>query len=170
MADVDARWMQRCLGLAALGAGRAAPNPMVGSVLVRDGALLAEGFHAGPGLAHAEVDALGKLGGRAERATLYVNLEPCCHVGRTPPCTDAILQSGVRRVVVGMIDPNPLVCGKGISILTSAGIEVVVGVLEAACREQNRDFVSRMLALAEAERASAASCGRALGRRACVPR
>lgn len=144
MSDDDLRWMERCLELAALARGRTAPNPMVGSVLVRDGALLAEGFHERAGLAHAEVDALRKLAGRAEGATLYVTLEPCCHHGRTPPCTDAILRSGVRRVVLGMIDPNPLVSGKGAAILESAGVEVVIGVGELACRELNRAYIARM--------------------------
>src|SRR5262245_45748856 len=115
MDTLDCGWMGRCIELAMRGAGRVAPNPMVGSVIVRDGILLAEGYHQGPGLAHAEVDALQKLGGRADHATLYVNLEPCCHHGRTPPCTDALLRSGIRSVVVGMIDPNPLVRGKGVA-------------------------------------------------------
>jgi len=143
-AIIDARWMQRCIELARLGEGRTAPNPMVGSLLVHDGALLAEGWHAGPGLAHAEVDALRKLGGRAPGATLYVNLEPCCHYGRTPPCTDALLRSGVRRVVAGMVDPNPLVGGRGLAILREAGIEVVVGVLEAECLRLNAEFIAAM--------------------------
>ncbi|MGK4007915.1 bifunctional diaminohydroxyphosphoribosylaminopyrimidine deaminase/5-amino-6-(5-phosphoribosylamino)uracil reductase RibD [Sorangium sp. So ce1036] len=138
----DLRWMERCLELAALAAGRTAPNPMVGAVVVRDGVLLAEGFHERAGLAHAEVSALRKLDGRAEGATLYVSLEPCCHHGRTPPCTDALLRAGVRRVVIGMIDPNPLVCGRGVAILRSAGLEVVVGVHERACRELNRVYIA----------------------------
>ncbi|WP_438017801.1 bifunctional diaminohydroxyphosphoribosylaminopyrimidine deaminase/5-amino-6-(5-phosphoribosylamino)uracil reductase RibD [Sorangium sp. So ce315] len=144
MSDVDLRWMDRCLELAALAAGHTAPNPMVGSVIVRGDELLAEGFHARAGLAHAEVDALRKLAGRAEGATLYVSLEPCCHQGRTPPCTDALLRSGVRRIVIGMIDPNPLVSGKGVALLESAGIEVVVGVRELACRELNRMYIATM--------------------------
>ena len=143
-AIIDAGWMQRCIELARLGEGRTAPNPMVGCVLVQNGAALAEGWHAGPGLAHAEVDALRKLGGRAPGATLYVNLEPCCHYGRTPPCTDALLRSGVRRVVAGMVDPNPLVGGRGLAILREAGIEVVVGVLAAECSQLNAEFVAAM--------------------------
>ncbi|WP_434045091.1 MULTISPECIES: bifunctional diaminohydroxyphosphoribosylaminopyrimidine deaminase/5-amino-6-(5-phosphoribosylamino)uracil reductase RibD [Sorangium] len=144
MNDVDLRWMERCLELAALAAGHTAPNPMVGSVIVRDDVLLAEGFHERAGLAHAEVDALRKLAGRAEGATLYVNLEPCCHHGRTPPCTDALLRSGVRRVVIGMVDPNPLVSGRGVALLESAGIDVVIGVREPACRELNRVYIATM--------------------------
>ncbi|AUX28377.1 MULTISPECIES: bifunctional diaminohydroxyphosphoribosylaminopyrimidine deaminase/5-amino-6-(5-phosphoribosylamino)uracil reductase RibD [Sorangium] len=144
MNDVDLRWMDRCLELAGRAAGRTAPNPMVGSVIVRGGEVLAEGFHERAGLAHAEVDALRKLAGRADGATLYVNLEPCCHHGRTPPCTDALLRSGVRRVVIGMIDPNPLVSGKGAALLESAGIEVTIGVREPACRELNRAYIASM--------------------------
>ncbi len=133
----DAAWMRRALELAQRGRGRTWPNPMVGSVVVRDGQLLAEGFHHRCGEDHAEVDALAKVGFRAEGATLYVNLEPCCHWGRTPPCTDAILRSGVRRAVVGMVDPQPLVAGKGIDILRNAGVEVEVGLHEAACHALN---------------------------------
>ncbi|WP_437677139.1 bifunctional diaminohydroxyphosphoribosylaminopyrimidine deaminase/5-amino-6-(5-phosphoribosylamino)uracil reductase RibD [Sorangium sp. So ce131] len=146
MSDVDLRWMERCLELAARSAGRTAPNPMVGAVIVRGEELLAEGFHERAGLAHAEVDALCKLTGSAEGATLYVNLEPCCHHGRTPPCTDALLRAGVRRVVIGMIDPNPLVSGKGVAILQRAGIEVAIGVHEPACRELNRVYIATMSA------------------------
>lgn len=137
----DVAWMRRCLDLAARARGRTAPNPMVGAVIVRDGQVLAEGWHHAPGLAHAEVDALQQLGGQAPGATMYVNLEPCCHHGRTPPCTDAILRSGVRRVVVGMVDPFPRVSGQGIEILRAAGVEVVVGVEEGACRALNQGFV-----------------------------
>ncbi|RME20669.1 MAG: bifunctional diaminohydroxyphosphoribosylaminopyrimidine deaminase/5-amino-6-(5-phosphoribosylamino)uracil reductase RibD [Deltaproteobacteria bacterium] len=139
--DLDATMMRRCLELAARAAGRTAPNPMVGAVIVADGAVVAEGWHRASGQAHAEVDALSKVGGRAPGATMYVNLEPCCHHGRTPPCTDAILASGVRRVVVGMVDPDPRVSGAGIRILRRAGIEVVVGVEEAACRSLNLGFL-----------------------------
>lgn len=137
----DARWMRRCLELAARARGRTSPNPMVGAVIVRDGRVLAEGWHHAPGLAHAEVDALSQVDGSAAGATMYVNLEPCCHHGRTPPCTDAILRSGVRRVVVGMVDPFPQVSGKGIALLRDAGLQVDVGVEESAARELNLGFV-----------------------------
>lgn len=148
--DIWSPWMLRCVELARKAEGRTSPNPMVGAVVLdADGALLSEGWHEGPGQPHAEVAALGALGGRAPKATMVVNLEPCCHVGRTPPCTDAILKSGVSRVVVGMIDPNPLVAGQGVAILREAGIEVVLGVEEQACREFNHAFVSLM----DAERA-----------------
>lgn len=147
-ADDDRRWMARCLELARRGEGHTDPNPMVGAVLLgADGALLAEGWHHAVGHAHAEVDALRHLGGAAPGATLYVNLEPCCHHGRTPPCTDAVLRAGVRRVVVGMIDPNPQVSARGVEILRAAGVEVEIGVLEAECRALNQAFIARMLAL-----------------------
>lgn len=134
--------MRRCIELARNAQGKTAPNPMVGAVIVKDGEILAEGWHEGPGLAHAELDALRKLGGSAPGATMYVNLEPCCHFGRTPPCTDAVLKSGVRRVVAGMIDPNPVVNGRGVEILKNAGIEVSVGVEEDACKSLNREFIA----------------------------
>jgi diaminohydroxyphosphoribosylaminopyrimidine deaminase/5-amino-6-(5-phosphoribosylamino)uracil reductase len=140
----DERYLRECLRLAARGRGRTSPNPLVGSVVVKDGLVLATGYHRRAGLAHAEVDALGKLGGRAPGATLYVNLEPCNHHGRTAPCTDMLLESGLSRVVVGMIDPNPLVNGKGVERLRAAGIEVQTGVLEAECRRLNEGFVSVM--------------------------
>lgn len=137
----DVLYMRRCLDLAAQGRGRTSPNPMVGAVIVRDGRVLAEGWHRAPGLAHAEVDALTHLGGRARGATMFVNLEPCCHHGRTPPCTDAILHSGITRVVIGMVDPFPRVSGQGIRILREAGLEVLVGVEEQASRALNLGFV-----------------------------
>ncbi len=137
-----AAWMQRCLELAAQGRGRTAPNPMVGAVVVREGAVIAEGWHRAPGQAHAEVDALSKLGGTASGATMVVNLEPCCHQGRTPPCTDAIVAAGIQRVIVGMVDPDERMRGQGIAQLQAAGLEVVVGVEEAACRALNRAYLS----------------------------
>lgn len=136
--------MQRCLALAERAAGRTAPNPMVGAVVVRGGAIVGEGFHPQAGQPHAEVFALQAAGSQAQGATLYVNLEPCSHYGRTPPCADALIQAGVAKVVVGMVDPNPQVSGRGIARLQSAGIEVVVGVEEAACQTLNEGFVHRM--------------------------
>jgi len=136
----DRQAMARAIELARLGLGHTWPNPMVGCVVVRDGAVLAEGYHHRHGEDHAEVDALLKVDFEAEGACLYVNLEPCCHFGCTPPCTDAILRSGVNRVVVGMLDRNPLVNGKGIQLLEDAGIEVVVGVLEEDCRALNEVY------------------------------
>jgi diaminohydroxyphosphoribosylaminopyrimidine deaminase/5-amino-6-(5-phosphoribosylamino)uracil reductase len=137
----DAAYMARALELAARARGRTAPNPMVGAVVVKDDTVLAEGWHHAPGEAHAEVDALSKLGGRAPGATIHVTLEPCCHHGRTPPCTDAILASGATRVVAAMLDPDPRVAGKGIELLRRAGIEVEVGVLEAESRRLNRGYL-----------------------------
>ena len=128
--------------------GRTAPNPMVGAVIVteRDGeeVVLGEGYHHRAGQPHAEAEALAVVEGSLEGATLYVNLEPCCHHGRTPPCTDSILAAGIKRVVVGMVDPNPVVEGKGIGLLRRAGVEVVVGVEEAACQELNAGYVKAM--------------------------
>ena len=137
----DAAFMQRALALAAQGQGRTAPNPMVGAVLVGSAGVLAEGWHRAPGLPHAEVDALSKVGGRADGATLYVNLEPCCHTGRTPPCTEALLASGVRRIVVGMVDPDPRVRGRGIRALQDAGILVEVGLMAEECRRLNAPYL-----------------------------
>lgn len=139
-AETDARFMRRALGLARRGGRATRPNPMVGAVIVRDGQVVAEGYHRRAGASHAEVDALARVGGRAPGATLYVTLEPCCHTGRTPPCTQAVLASGITRVVVAVRDPNPLVDGRGIAKLRRAGVAVDVGCLEQACRELNRPF------------------------------
>ena len=132
MNPVDAEWMDRCLKLAGRAEGRTAPNPMVGAMIVRDNRLLAEGWHKVAGEAHAEPAAIAQLDADAVGATMYVNLEPCCHFGRTPPCTDAILQAGIGRVVVGMVDPHPLVQGKGIDILEHAGVQVAWAVIGVA--------------------------------------
>lgn len=139
-----AHWLGQCLILAQRGMGRTAPNPMVGAVVVNQGELVGEGFHPGVGLPHAEVFALQQAGERARGATLYVNLEPCNHTGRTPPCTDAILAAGIGRVVAGMVDPDPRVSGRGIERLRQAGVEVIVGVAEAACRQLNQGFIQRV--------------------------
>ncbi|MEM8556296.1 MAG: bifunctional diaminohydroxyphosphoribosylaminopyrimidine deaminase/5-amino-6-(5-phosphoribosylamino)uracil reductase RibD [Bacteroidota bacterium] len=139
--------MRRCLTLAEQGAGAASPNPLVGSVVVGpDGTVLGEGFHERYGEAHAEVNAIAAAeaahGAEALRAaTIYVNLEPCSHHGKTPPCADLILKKGIPRVVVGMVDPFPRVAGGGIARLRAAGVEVTVGVLEAACQRLNEAFV-----------------------------
>ncbi len=136
--------MQRCLALAQQGQGQTAPNPMVGAVVVQDGAVVGEGWHPGAGQPHAEVFALRAAGARSQGATIYVSLEPCNHYGRTPPCTEAVIAAGIKKVVVGMVDPNPLVAGGGIDRLQSAGIEVVTGVETAACEELNEGFIQRM--------------------------
>ncbi|MBD2464012.1 bifunctional diaminohydroxyphosphoribosylaminopyrimidine deaminase/5-amino-6-(5-phosphoribosylamino)uracil reductase RibD [Oscillatoria sp. FACHB-1407] len=141
---VDEWMMRRCLELAKQALGKTAPNPLVGSVVVQEGEIVGEGFHPGAGQPHAEVFALKAAGDRARGATLYVNLEPCNHYGRTPPCTEAIIQAAIARVVIGMVDPNPQVLGTGLSRLQQAGIEVTVGVEEAACQALNEPFVYRI--------------------------
>ncbi|MEP0784167.1 bifunctional diaminohydroxyphosphoribosylaminopyrimidine deaminase/5-amino-6-(5-phosphoribosylamino)uracil reductase RibD [Coleofasciculus sp. FACHB-129] len=137
--------MQRCIELARRALGQTAPNPLVGSVIVQDGQIVGEGFHPGAGHPHAEVFALRDAGERAKGATIYVNLEPCNHYGRTPPCSEALVAAGVSKVVVGMVDPDPRVSGGGIERLRAAGIEVVVGVEEDACRQLNEAFIHRIL-------------------------
>ncbi|MBI5886927.1 MAG: bifunctional diaminohydroxyphosphoribosylaminopyrimidine deaminase/5-amino-6-(5-phosphoribosylamino)uracil reductase RibD [Deltaproteobacteria bacterium] len=136
--------MRSAITLAARGAGRTSPNPVVGAVIVKSGRVVAEGFHRKAGGPHAEAAALANLkaaGGRAKGADVYVTLEPCSHHGRTPPCVDGLIEAGVRRVFVGMADPNPLVAGSGMKRLRAAGIEVVSGVLEDECRALNPAFI-----------------------------
>jgi len=132
--------MRRALGLARRGWGRTSPNPLVGAVVVRDGREVGRGWHHQAGTPHAEVHALNAAGGQAAGATLYVTLEPCCTHGRTPPCTEAILQAGIARVVAGVADPNPKHAGRGFAQLRAAGVEVVEGVEEARCRRLNAAF------------------------------
>lgn len=127
------KFMQRAIDLAAKGLGLTAPNPPVGAVVVRDEKIVGEGFHPAAGQPHAEVFALRDAGDLARGADLYVTLEPCCHRGRTGPCTEAIVAAGVSRVFVGTEDPNPLVAGKGLDRLRCAGIEVFDGVLNSEC-------------------------------------
>lgn len=141
----DQKMMQRCLELARTALGRTTPNPLVGSVIVQNDTIVGEGFHPYAGQPHAEVFALRAAGEQAKDATVYVNLEPCNHYGRTPPCTEALIAAGVKKVVVGMVDPDPRVSGNGIERLRSAGIEVVVGIEEAACRQLNQGFIHRIL-------------------------
>ena len=140
----DIEMMQKCLQLARRAAGKTSPNPLVGSVIVKDSKIIGEGFHPGIGQPHAEVFALQDAG-EAAGATVYVNLEPCNHYGRTPPCTSALIAARVAKVVAGMVDPNPRVAGGGIKKLRDAGIEVVVGVEETACRQLNEAFIHRVL-------------------------
>ena len=127
----DAAYMEMAYGLAEKAAGRTSPNPCVGAVIVRKGRIVGHGFHEAAGQPHAEIVALRRAGGRAKGATLYVTLEPCVHWGRTPPCIDAVLEAGIRRVVISTLDPNPLVFGKGARRLRGAGREVSVGLLAA---------------------------------------
>ncbi|MEH2169301.1 MAG: bifunctional diaminohydroxyphosphoribosylaminopyrimidine deaminase/5-amino-6-(5-phosphoribosylamino)uracil reductase RibD [Nostoc sp.] len=143
--DFDSRMMLRCLELARRALGRTSPNPLVGAVIVKDGEIVGEGFHPRAGEPHAEVFALKAAGDRSRGATIYVSLEPCNHYGRTPPCSEGLIKAGVAKVVVGMVDPNPLVAGGGIARLRAAGIEVLVGVEEEACRQLNEAFVHRIL-------------------------
>ncbi|MEH1917615.1 bifunctional diaminohydroxyphosphoribosylaminopyrimidine deaminase/5-amino-6-(5-phosphoribosylamino)uracil reductase RibD [Nostoc sp.] len=143
--DFDSRMMLRCLELARRALGRTSPNPLVGAVIVKDGEIVGEGFHPRAGEPHAEVFALREAGDRSRGATIYVSLEPCNHYGRTPPCSEGLIEAGVAKVVVGMVDPNPLVAGGGIARLRAAGIEVLVGVEESACRQLNEAFVHRIL-------------------------
>ncbi|GIV33274.1 MAG: riboflavin biosynthesis protein RibD [Chitinophagales bacterium] len=140
----DEKYMLRCLDLAALGAGRVAPNPMVGAVLVYAGRIIGEGYHKAFGEPHAEVHAIAavprELNPRIPESTLYVNLEPCNHQGKTPPCTDFILRAGIKKIVIANVDPNPVVSGKGIHRLRQAGCMVISGVLEGAGAWLNRRF------------------------------
>lgn len=144
MTDPAYQHMRRALDLAAQARFSAAPNPMVGCVLVKQQQVIGEGWHQRPGGPHAEVFALHQAGADAHGATAYVSLEPCSHFGRTPPCANALIEAGVAKVVVAMQDPNPLVAGRGIALLRAAGIEVEVGLLETAAQQLNRGFISRM--------------------------
>ena len=121
---IDMEYMRRALELAERGAGHVSPNPMVGAVIVKDGRIIGEGWHEHIGGLHAERNALKNCTEDPSGATIYVTLEPCCHWGRTPPCTEAIMENKLSRVVVGCLDPNPLVAGKGIGILRDAGIQI----------------------------------------------
>ena len=137
---LDYKWMARAHSLARKGEALAHPNPMVGAIVVANDLEVGRGFHTYVGVKHAEVIALEEAGERARGATLYVNLEPCCHTGRTPPCADAIRAAGIARVVAAMADPNPRVAGRGFRLLRNAGIEVVTGVLEPEARRLNEAF------------------------------
>ena len=140
----DQAMMQRCLQLARHGTSKTSPNPLVGAVIVQNGKIIGEGYHPGIGQPHAEVFALRKAGKQAMGATLYVNLEPCNHYGRTPPCSEAVIQAGIRKVVIGIADPNVTASG-GRQKLEAAGISVIIGVEEKACRELNAGFLHRIL-------------------------
>jgi len=142
----DTRFLRLALRLAARGEGETSPNPMVGAVLVRDGRVVGRGYHTRAGAPHAEAVALEQAGRSARGAVLYVNLEPCCHFGRTPPCVDAIVGAGVREVVACMRDPDPRVRGKGFQTLVAAGVRIRVGRLERAARRLNERFLKRMTA------------------------
>src|SRR5208337_2113765 len=140
-AQKDERYMRRALQLARRGVGAVSPNPMVGAVIVRAGRIIAEGWHRKFGADHAEIDALKLASGSVRGAAIYVTVEPCCHWGKTPPCVDALVERGIKRVVIGILDPNPLVAGKGAQTLRDHGIEVTVGVLEQAARTLNEVYL-----------------------------
>lgn len=142
--EAAAYFMAQALRLAERGRASTQPNPRVGCVIVRDGAVVASGFHERAGQSHAEVHALRAAGERARGAELFVTLEPCCHHGRTPPCVDALIAAGVRKVWIAMQDPNPKVAGQGVEQLRAAGIEVEIGLMQNAAQQLNRGFVSRM--------------------------
>lgn len=138
---VDVGWMRRALELAERGRGAVEPNPLVGAVLVRDGWALGEGWHGRFGDAHAEVNALAQAGAAARGATCYVTLEPCCHFGKTPPCTDALIRAGVTHVEAALEDPFPKVAGQGASLLRAAGISINFGLCAAEARRQNAPYL-----------------------------
>jgi diaminohydroxyphosphoribosylaminopyrimidine deaminase / 5-amino-6-(5-phosphoribosylamino)uracil reductase len=138
----EEEYMRMAISLARKGMGTTSPNPMVGAVIVKGQKIVGEGYHKKAGLPHAEVVALEQAGQMARGGTLYVNLEPCCHQGKTPPCVGAIVKAGIKKVVVAMRDPNPLVFGKGIEQLKRAGIDVKEGLLEAEARQLNEAFVT----------------------------
>jgi len=136
----DIKFMRRALELAAKAMGRTSPNPMVGAVIVKDGEIIGEGYHRRAGTPHAEINALAEAGRSARGATIYVNLEPCSHYGRTPPCADALVEAGIKRAVISVLDPNPKVAGRGVEILKDAGVETCVGVLEEDAAKLNEVF------------------------------
>ena len=137
----DEKFMREAIRIARNAAGRTSPNPLVGAVIVRNGKIIAEGWHRQAGTPHAEVHALNMAGELAKGATLYVTLEPCSHFGRTPPCARAIVDAGIKKVFAAMTDPNPQVAGRGLEILRAAGIEVEVGLLEDEARRLNEVFL-----------------------------
>lgn len=145
--DADNKFMRMALNEARRGLGFTSPNPMVGAVIVKDGKIISKGYHHACGMPHAERDALANVKDTdmTKNSTIYVTLEPCCHYGKTPPCTEAIIDSNISRVVCAMTDPNPKVSGKGIEILRSNGIDVEVGLLEDEARKLNAFFLSRQM-------------------------
>jgi diaminohydroxyphosphoribosylaminopyrimidine deaminase/5-amino-6-(5-phosphoribosylamino)uracil reductase len=139
--EKDIELMRRAIELAKKGGGYVHPNPLVGCVVVNDGAIIAEGYHEKYGEYHAERNALTRCNTETKGASLYVTLEPCCHYGKTPPCTEIIIEKGIKKVFVGILDPNPLVAGRGVKMLQEAGIEVEVGLCENEIREMNKVFL-----------------------------
>ncbi len=137
-------YMQQAIRLAKKGLYSTEPNPRVGCVIVKDGKVVAQGWHQKAGEAHAEINALKQAGDLAKDATVYVTLEPCSHTGKTPPCADALIKAGVKQVIAAMLDPNPLVAGSGLKKLQAAGINTEIGLLESQARELNPGFIKRM--------------------------
>ncbi len=138
---MEYKYMKRALELARKGKGFVNPNPQVGAVIVKDDEIIGQGYHKAYGENHAEVNAI-RSSKSCVGATIYVNLEPCCHFGKTPPCTSAIIDAGIKKVVIAMLDPNPIVAGKGVEILRNHGIEVIVGVLEDEAKLLNEIFIN----------------------------
>lgn len=138
---LNERFMNLAIELAKKGIGKVNPNPLVGAVIVKDGKIIGQGYHKRYGDGHAEVNAFKSINEDATGATMYVTLEPCAHYGKTPPCVDRIIENKISKVVIGMLDPNPLVSGKGIEKLKNAGIEVEVGILEEECKKINEVFI-----------------------------
>ena len=138
--DLDEKYMRRAIELAERAMGFTSPNPLVGAVIVKDGRVIGEGYHRRYGELHAERNALASCKESPEGATIYVSLEPCCHYGKTPPCTEALIEAKVARVVIGSSDPNPLVAGKGVKVLQEHCIKVYGHMLEKECRELNEPF------------------------------
>ncbi|HWQ79429.1 MAG TPA: bifunctional diaminohydroxyphosphoribosylaminopyrimidine deaminase/5-amino-6-(5-phosphoribosylamino)uracil reductase RibD [Anaerovoracaceae bacterium] len=138
--DRNIYYMKRALELAGKGTGRTNPNPLAGAVIVKGGRIIGEGWHEKYGCTHAEVNAVNSAAESVKESTVYVNLEPCCHYGKTPPCTELLIREGVKRVVVGTLDPNPLIAGRGAQRLREAGVEVIVGVLDQECKRLNEVF------------------------------
>ena len=145
MINLDEKFMELAIKLAKKGEGKVNPNPMVGAVIVKDGIVIGEGYHERYGEGHAEVNAFKSLKEDPSGSTMYITLEPCSHYGKTPPCADKIIENNIKRVVIGMIDPNPLVAGNGVDKLKKAGIEVKVGVLEDKCKNLNEVFIKYIL-------------------------
>lgn len=136
----DSKYMSIAISLAKRAWGQTSPNPMVGAVIVKNDRIIGKGYHRQAGSPHAEINAIKSSKGNIGNSTIYVTLEPCCTFGRTPPCTDAIMEAGIKRVVVGCLDPNPKHAGKGVNILKKAGIEVRVGIMEKECLQLNESF------------------------------
>src|SRR5215212_8054781 len=137
----DSHWMRRALELAERGRGFVEPNPLVGAVLVKNGCLIGEGWHERFGEAHAEINALRQAGEAAQGATLYVTLEPCCHFGKTPPCTDAIIRAKIRNVIAAIADPFPRVAGQAARLLEAAGMPIEFGLGAEQARRQNAPYL-----------------------------